>query len=99
MRPHGSSRLRLFGFVVRLAACLLVLAPALAGAEDSKPKFLDLSLLVADDHPSTWPAGFPPFQINHYLRIGPLSAYNSDVLIFDENTGTQFDAPTHSVAP
>ena len=43
--------------------------------------------------------GFPPFQINHYLKIGLLSAYNSDVLMFDENTATQFDAPTHSVAP
>lgn len=81
------------------AGLLLALLPAPAWAEEAKPKFLDLSLLVADDHPCTWPAGFPPFQINHYLRIGPTSAYNSDVLIFDENTGTQFDAPTHSVAP
>jgi kynurenine formamidase len=99
MFPHRSSRLRFLGFSVRLATCLLfALAATPAGAEDPKPKFLDLSLLVAEDHPCTWPAGFPPFQINHYLKIGPLSAYNSDVLMFDENTGTQFDAPTHSVA-
>jgi kynurenine formamidase len=37
------------------------------------------------------------FQINHYQRIGPRSAYNSDILILDGNTGTQLDVPTHSV--
>src|SRR5215831_12261826 len=82
-----------------LAALALLLAsgePA-AGAEKS-PRFLDLSLLVAPDHPCTWPT-FPPFQINHYRRIGRLSAYNSDVLILDGNTGTQLDVPPHSVTP
>jgi kynurenine formamidase len=32
-----------------------------------------------------------------YLRIGPLSAYNSEVLIIDGNTGTQLDVPPHSI--
>src|SRR6059058_2742812 len=74
MFPQGSSRLPFLGLSVRLLACLLfAFASAQAGAEESKPKFLDLSLLVADDHPCTWPAGFPPFQINHYLKIGPLT--------------------------
>src|SRR5215475_4769204 len=87
-------------FVRWLAAgLLLAIAADRAGAAEPGVKFLDLSLLVAEDHPCTWPSGFPPFQINHYLKIGPLSAYNSDVLTFDENTATQFDAPTHSVAP
>ena len=66
-------------------------------AEERRPQFFDLSLLVAPDFPSTWPAGFPYFQINHYLRLGPLSAYNSDILTIDGNTGTQLDAPPHSV--
>jgi kynurenine formamidase len=85
----------------RCLAAVLLLAPAAvpAGAAEPKVKFLDLSLLVSQDHPCTWPAGFPPFQINHYVKIGPLSPYNSEILTFDENTGTQFDAPTHSVAP
>ncbi|MBI3467535.1 MAG: cyclase family protein [Planctomycetes bacterium] len=47
--------------------------------------------------PCTWPAGFPLFQINHYLRIGPTSAYNSDILTIDGNTGTQLDVPPHSI--
>ena len=41
---------------------------------DEAARFLDLSLLVAPDYPCTWPT-FPPFQINHYRRIGRLSAY------------------------
>jgi kynurenine formamidase len=64
--------------------------------KDRAAQFVDLSLLVAADHPCTWPT-FPPFQINHYQKIGPLSAYNSDVLILDGNTGTQLDVPPHSV--
>jgi kynurenine formamidase len=86
--------------VVVAGACWLLAALAgRAAAADAPPRFLDLSLLVSQDYPCTWPAGFPPFLINHYVTIGPRSAYNSDVLVFDENTATQFDAPTHSVAP
>jgi kynurenine formamidase len=62
------------------------------------PRFVDLSLLVAPEYPCTWPT-WPKFQINHYERIGPLGAYNSDVLVIDGNTGTQLDVPPHSVAP
>jgi kynurenine formamidase len=72
--------------------------PGKAAEKDKAPRFLDLSLLVAPDYPCTWPT-FPPFQINHYQRIGPLSAYNSDILILDGNTGTQLDVPPHSVTP
>jgi kynurenine formamidase len=72
----------------------------LSGQEKSNPvRFVDLSLLVAPDLPCTWAAGAPPFQINHYQRIGPLSAYNSDILTIDEHTGTQIDVPAHFVPP
>jgi kynurenine formamidase len=67
-----------------------------ASAADGPGRFVDLSLLVAPEYPCTWPT-FPPFQINPYQRIGPRSAYNSDVLVMDGNTGTQLDVPTHSV--
>ena len=63
-------------------------------AAKASPEFVDLSLLVAPDLPGSSPR-FPPFQINHYRRIGPLSAYNSDILTIDEHTATQFDAPAH----
>jgi kynurenine formamidase len=68
------------------------------GAPESPPRFVDLSLLVSADYPCIWPT-FPPFQINHYERIGPLSPYRSEILIIDGNTGTQLDVPPHSVTP
>ncbi|MFP6700233.1 MAG: cyclase family protein [Planctomycetaceae bacterium] len=58
---------------------------------------IDLSLLVAEDYPCTWPSGFPMFQLKHYRRIGSLTPYNIDVLTIDGNTGTQIDVPPHSI--
>src|SRR5207248_4545223 len=81
----------------------ILLAWSVAGPAPAEspavPRVVDLSLLVAPELPCTWAAGFAPFHQNHYLRIGPLSAYNSDILAIDENTGTQFDAPAHSIPP
>jgi kynurenine formamidase len=71
-------------------------APTSAAEEKQATKFVDLSLLVAPEYPCTWPT-FPVFQINHYLRLAKRSAYNSDILILDGNTGTQMDVPPHSV--
>lgn len=84
-----------FGFL----AAVLWLPPAVAGdAKDAETQFLDLSLLVAADLPCTWPtSNWPLFHINHYRRIGMLSAYNGDILTIDGNTGTQLDFPPHSV--
>lgn len=81
-----------------IAACLAWLHPA-AAKEPAEPKFYDLSVVVAADLPCYWSAGFPPFDLSHYLKIGPLSPYNSDILTIDEHTGTQFDAPAHFVPP
>lgn len=60
--------------------------------------FADLSLLIAPEYPCGWPT-FPQYQINHYLRIGPASPYNGDIVALEGNTGTQLDVPAHSVAP
>lgn len=82
-------------------AALFICHPVFSVAADSsQAEWKDLSLLVAPDRPCTWPAvGWPLFQINPYLRIGPLSAYNSEILTIDLNTGTQLDVPPHSVPP
>jgi kynurenine formamidase len=81
-----------------LAAGALLSYPATARSQAiSGSEIHDCSLLVSPDRPCFWSAGFPPFQINHYLQIGPLSAYNGDILTIDEHTGTQFDAPAHFV--
>ena len=61
-------------------------------------RVIDLSLLITPDYPCNWPT-FPPFQINHYMRIGALSPYDSEIVVIDGNTGTQLDVPPHSVAP
>ncbi len=91
-------------YACRLAlAALLVLGSfaghalfAQAAEPEGAPRFIDLSLLVSPEYPCTWPT-FPPFQINPYQQIGPLSPYNSDLLVMDGNTGTQLDVPPHSV--
>jgi kynurenine formamidase len=83
---------------VLLAAAVALLPATGKPAEDKPARFVDLSLLVAPDYPCTWPT-FPPFQINHYQRIGRLFACNSDILVIDGNTGTQLDVPPHSVTP
>ena len=72
--------------------------PSAVPGKDVPSRYIDLSLLVAPELPCTWPApNWPLFQINHYLKPGPLGAYNSDVLTMDGNTGTQLDFPPHSI--
>ena len=68
----------------------------LADSHGAEGKVIDLSLLVAPEYPVTWPT-MPIYQFNHYLRIGPVSAYNVDILTMDPNTGTQIDVPPHSI--
>jgi isatin hydrolase len=84
-----------------LAAVLLSLGVFFEGSiarADDDARIVDLTLLVAPELPCTWPAaGFPPFHMNHYLKIGPTSPYNSDILAIDGNTGTQLDVPPHSI--
>ncbi|HEY2251106.1 MAG TPA: cyclase family protein, partial [Planctomycetaceae bacterium] len=83
---------------MRCVKVRFVAATSLAPPEtNTEPQFIDLSLLVAPELPGPWPAGWPPFQINHYERIGPLSPYNSDALVIDGNNGTQLDVPPHSI--
>ena len=90
-----------------LCTLILGLAPltfSSAGGEAPPPppdeaRFVDLSLLVASGFPCNWPQLFPPFHINHYLKIGPASPYNSDIITLDENTCTQFDSPAHGPLP
>jgi kynurenine formamidase len=82
---------------VWLAIVLAGLAGPQAQAGDS---FVDLSVLVSQEMPCTWPTPqWPLFQINQYRRPGPLGAYHADILTMDGNTGTQLDFPPHSVAP
>jgi len=104
-RGHLSPGMRpAFACRALLACCALLAVLHGARAADEtvpageSPRFVDLSLMVSPSFPCTWPDGFPTFRIEHYLRIGPDSHYNSDLLTIDGNTGTQLDVPPHSVA-
>jgi len=81
-----------------LLAAICALPGQATADPESGPRLVDLSLVIAAEYPCIWPT-FPPFQINHYQRIGPLGAYHSDILVIDGNTGTQLDVPPHSVTP
>lgn len=74
--------------------------PASTKAEDHTTgiAYIDLSMLVAEGYPTNWPAGFPRYRLVRTQVIGSESAYNIDRLTIDGNTGTQLDAPAHSVA-
>src|SRR5436305_13273022 len=93
--PSAAARLLA---LLALASVAFASTVVLAAEDGDASRFVDLSLLVASEYPCTWPT-FPPFQINHYHRIGRRSALNSDILILDGNTGTQLDVPPHSVTP
>ncbi len=96
----GSGKRQLAGYALAAGAIFAGVAVATGAEPDTSAtaRIVDLSLLVAPELPCTWPAaGFPPFHSNHYLQIGSLSPYNSDLLVIDGNTGTQLDVPPHSV--
>lgn len=81
---------------VGFAGLMLLQPNSMLAADEGKAAIVDLSLLIAPEYPCTWPT-WPRFVMHHYERIGPLSPYNSDVLVMDGNTGTQLDVPPHSV--
>ena len=90
--------LRPFIVSVIALAVLLVTTARTTPLPPAKAGLVDLTLLVAADFPGTWPKNdWPLFQMSHYLRIGPKSPYNSDVLLLEGNVGTQLDTPPHSI--
>lgn len=97
----GAGKFRKLSLVAAAAISSIMLLCVEADAQQpqtrSKCEVLDLSLLIAPEYPCNWAGGWPPFQMNPYLRIGKLSAYNDDALFIDGNTGTQFDVPAHSI--
>ena len=58
----------------------------------------DLTLLVAPELPSIWPVGMTQHVIVPSRTFGP-GPYHRDLIVIDEHTGTQWDAPAHFVPP
>lgn len=95
-----SPLLRLFTRALPAALGMgLACAPA-ANAQGPIPpgKVQDLSLLVARDMPCVWPLGMTPFAVVPTATF-PRAGRHRDMLIIDEHTGTQWDAPAHFVPP
>lgn len=82
-----------------LMACIASLLLAARGeAQVSSADVKDLTLVVARDLPCVWPVGMTPLAVVPTRTIG-LYPYHRDLLVIDEHTGTQWDAPAHFVPP
>ena len=58
----------------------------------------DLTLTIAPDLPCVWPSGMTPMAVVPTATFGR-SGRHRDMLVIDEHTGTQWDAPAHFVPP
>ncbi|MDB5348247.1 MAG: hypothetical protein JWP89_6624 [Schlesneria sp.] len=58
----------------------------------------DLTLLISPDRPCVWPVGMTQHLVVPSRTFGP-GAYHRDMIVIDEHTGTQWDAPAHFVPP
>ncbi len=58
----------------------------------------DHSLLVAPDLPCVWPVGMTPHVVVP-TRDHASGPYRRELIVIDEHTGTQWDAPAHFVPP
>lgn len=76
----------------------LALVASTSFAQVSTDTVKDLSLLVSPDLPCVWPVGMTQHVVVPSRTFG-LGAYHRDLIIIDEHTGTQFDAPAHFVPP
>jgi kynurenine formamidase len=59
---------------------------------------VDLTLTVAPDLPCVWPQGMTPMAVIPTATFGRTGRHR-DMLVIDEHTGTQWDAPAHFVPP
>lgn len=69
-----------------------------AADADASGSVADLSLTVAPDLPCVWPVGMTPLAVVPTATFGRTGRHR-DMLVIDEHTGTQWDAPAHFVPP
>ncbi len=83
-----------------LVICSATGSAALCGAAESvsPPAVVDLSLTVAAELPCVWPVGMTPLAVVPTATFGHTGRHR-DMLVIDEHTGTQWDAPAHFVPP
>jgi kynurenine formamidase len=83
-------------FVALFAAAIAAVLPL--SAAEPPPAVADLSLTVAPDLPCVWPVGMTPLAVVPTATFGRAGRHR-DMLVIDEHTGTQWDAPAHFVPP
>ena len=81
-----------------IGIAVLCTATCHAAEPGSPPAVADLSLTVAPDLPCVWPVGMTPLAIVPTATFGRTGRHR-DMLVIDEHTGTQWDAPAHFVPP
>lgn len=83
------------GFLLVVTVCMAV---SRAGEPAPAPAVVDLSLTVSADLPCVWPVGMTPLAVVPTATFGRAGRHR-DMLVIDEHTGTQWDAPAHFVPP
>lgn len=78
--------------------CAMALSGVCARAQVPADAVRDLSLLVSRDRPCVWPSGMTPFAVVPTATFNRAGRHR-DMLVIDEHTGTQWDAPAHFVPP
>ena len=63
-----------------------------------RERVVDLTLPVAPDLPCVWPQGMTPMAVIPTATFARTGRHR-DMLVIDEHTGTQWDAPAHFVPP
>lgn len=88
--------------LLRAGLVSLMLGAVAAAQPSGKPlaasAVKDLSLLVAPELPCVWPVGMTQHLVTPSRTFGP-GPYHRDLIVIDEHTGTQWDAPAHFVPP
>ena len=98
MTPHPSAISRGEFKHGWIGIAVLCTATCHAAEPGSPPAVADLSLTVAPDLPCVWPVGMTPLAIVPTATFGRTGRHR-DMLVIDEHTGTQWDAPAHVVPP
>jgi len=98
MMPCPRARSRVHAVLLTLVSATASTATCGAAERGSPPAVVDLSLTVAADLPCVWPVGMTPLAVVPTAAFG-LTGRHRDMLVIDEHTGTQWDAPAHFVPP
>jgi kynurenine formamidase len=69
-----------------------------SSCEDRQSGVRDLTVLVSPRMPCVWPVGMMPHVVMPTRQFGTSPCFR-EMVIIDEHTGTQWDAPAHFIPP